>query len=92
MQEELKDRCTGPVGIGGVNTICKTVPKRKPPGRKRDKLTKIQKLLLDLPKGFTFTGPPEHCTEEYIMEQLKNDTVVGNKTGDLLTSNKLEMT
>ena len=52
-------------------------PKQKP-GRKK-KLSKLAQLLLNLPKGFTFTGPSDCCTEEYILSQLRNDILLNSR-------------
>ena len=57
-----------------------TAPKeKKKPGRKRTRISKIEQLLRNLPKGFVFTGPDGCCTETYILEQLKNDCVLESK-------------
>ena len=53
-------------------------PIKKKPGRKK-KLSKLAQLLLNLPRGFTFTGPNNCCTEEYILSQLKNDLILNSK-------------
>ena len=66
------------------------MPKKKP-GRKRTKLSKTSILLANLPKGFTYNGPPGHCNEIYVMSQLKNDMMLGNQD-DLSACQRLDLT
>ena len=49
---------------------------KKKPGRKRTKLSKNQVILENLPKGFRFIGPPYLCTEENVMQQLKENALL----------------
>ena len=52
--------------------VALSVPERRKPGRKKTKLSKQAQILADLPQGFTFIGPLDCCTEEYILESLKS--------------------
>ena len=72
-----------------VDTSLK-MPKKKP-GRKRTKLSKTSILLANLPKGFTFIGPPGHCNELYVLSQLKNDLMLGSQD-DLSACQRLDLT
>ena len=48
-------------------------------------------LLTNLPAGFTFIGPPGLCTEEYIIDQIKNEALAGNENS-ASAAQKLEQT
>ena len=64
---------------------------KKKPGRKRTKLSKIAVLLKNLPPGFSFVGPPELCTEEFVLGQLKNDQQLSSQD-EISASHRLELT
>ena len=58
---------------------------KKKPGRKRTKVSELTKLLTNLPNGVTFTGPEGCCTEEYVLDTLKNDHLCNGASDDLVS-------
>ena len=80
-----------PTMVHQVDYKTTEVSTKKKPGRKRTKLSKIDQLLINLPAGFTFLGPPGHCKKDYILEQLKDGPKKGGQDS-ISAQNCLEQT